>query len=493
MKELRRKTAPGVTWRALGAWGSQLSTLVVFIVLTRLLEPEAFGLVAMATVFTSLMAVFAEQGFGQAIVQRQDLELEHLDTALWTNVIVGGGLTLLGVLVSRLVAQVYGEPQLRPVVALLSVTFLLTGLSSTQRALLQRELDFRALSTRQLAASIAGGFLGILVAGLGGGVYALVAKSLFTSLVLMALFWQASEWRPRLRFSYTHLRNLAGFGLSMVGIRLTNYLRLRLDDFLIGYFLGAQALGYYTVAYRLGRLTLDLFSGVMGSVAVAAFARLQSKLRRLGRALTDMTGISSLITFPIFTTLIVLAPDLILALSGPQWLRSAPAMRILTLGGFLLSLQYFLDYLLIAIGQPGRLFSLNVLVTLATAAGFIITAPFGIEYVAAAYVVVNGAFFGAYLYLVQQSVPLDVRRYLAAGLRPLLPSALLGAFLYAINSVLAASAVNVYVRLVLSGTAGALIYSGAVYLFQPSAFLELRSLALALLPLGRRPLWDPEA
>ncbi|MBK7917791.1 MAG: oligosaccharide flippase family protein [Chloroflexi bacterium] len=138
VKNLRQQAAKGVVWTAIGNWGNQIATIIVFIVLTRLLGPEAFGLVAMATVFTSFMAIFAEQGLGQAIVQREQLEPEHLDTAFWTNLLVGTGLTLLSIMLSGLVAKIFREPKLQPVVAILSVTFVLTALSSTQQALLQR-------------------------------------------------------------------------------------------------------------------------------------------------------------------------------------------------------------------------------------------------------------------------------------------------------------------------------------------------------------------
>jgi len=486
VQDIRQKATKGVAWTAVGNWGSQITTFVVFIVLTRLLRPEDFGLVAMATVFTSFVAVFAEQGLGQAIVQRDQLDPEHLDTAFWTNIILGAGLTGLGILLSGLVARIYNEPALQPVVAALSITFLLTALSSTQQALLQRTFNFRALSTRQLIAAVTGGTAGIIMAVTGAGVYALVGKTLITGLVGAIALWQASDWRPRLTYSRAHFHDLFGFGISMVGVRITIFFQSRLDDFLIGVFLGAEALGYYTVAYRLGRLVLDMFTGMMSNVAVTTFARLQNDHNRLRAALHKITGLASLITFPIFTGLAVLAVDLVMALSGPQWLPSVPAMRILSIAGFSLSLQYFLVYLIISLGKPNRLFFLNLIVTLVTAIAFVVSAQYGIVYVALAYTIVNISFFSVYLAVAHRLLPLDLRRYLVDGWRFLIPSLLMGGAVYLLNLYLATTPLNLYLRLVFSVLFGMLLYTAIIFFFYHAMFIELRQLLFSIGPFNRR-------
>lgn len=470
----------------MGNWGNQITTLVVFVLLTRLLGPEAFGLVAMASVFTSFVAIFAEQGLSQAIVQREELEPKHLDTAFWTNVVIGFGLTLLGILLSGVVANIYNQPELQPIVALLSITLLLTALSSTQQALLQRSLNFRALAIRQLTASIVGGIVGIAMALMGAGVYALVGKSLTTGVVSVVVLWRASNWRPRFSYSKRHFRDLFGFGMSMVGVKTTNFIRTRMDDFLIGYFLGPEALGYYTVAYRLGRLTLDMFTSVMSSVAVATFARLQDDFDRLRAALYKFSSMAGLITFPIFVGLIVLAPELILALSGEKWLPSAAVMRVLSIGGFALSLQQFLAFLIISLGRPDRLFLLNTVVAVAIAVAFTISAQFGIIYVAFAYVIVNVAFYGVFLGVLNHMLPLNLRRYLIDSWRFMIPSVIMGIVAFLLNSHLYSIGLGLYLRLILAIAVAVAVYLALVYVLYRAAFVETRGLALSFIPLSRR-------
>lgn len=485
MHEIKQKATWGVIWSAVGTWGNQFTSFVVFAVLTRLLVPEAFGLIAMATVFTNLVNVFAEQGFGQAIVQREQLEPEHLDTAFWTNVIIGSGLALLGIMLSGLIAQIYDEPQLQPVVAMLSITFIFTALSSTQQSLLERALNFRALSNRQLVAAVTGGIVGIGAALGGAGVYSLVAMTLTNRIVGTFMLWQVNEWRPRLRYSRKHFSELLKFGLSVMGVNLTNFLRAHIDDFVIGLFLGAEVLGFYVVAYRLGRLTLGMFTTVMSRVAITTFARLQNNSERVKDALYRFTGIASLVTFPIFTGFIVLTADLLVAVSGDQWLPSVPIMRILSIAGYSLSLQYFLSYLIISLGKPDRLLITNIISTIFTSMAFIYSVQYGVIAVAISYAVVNILFYAVYLLVANQVLSLNIKKYLIAGWRFFVPSVVMGIFTFALNQMMVDAMVNLYVRLFLSIGFGACIYAVIVFFLYRDIYRELRGILTSLMPASR--------
>lgn len=483
MSTLKKKAVRGVAWTAVGNWGNQIASFVVFIVLTRLLEPEAFGLVAMASVFTAFVGIFAEQGLGQAIVQRENLEPEHIDTAFWTNLIIGSGLTFFGVLASGVVAGIYNEPELQPVVAALSFSLLFAALSSTQQALLQRELEFRTLSIRQLVAAIAGGVGGVVLALFGAGVYALVARTLITGAVGALILWNVSTWRPRVRYSRAHFYDLFGFGMNMVGVRITNFARTRLDDFLIGYFLGAEALGFYTVAYRFGRLALDMFAGVVGNVAVSTFARLQQNIDRLRLAFYRTTRLAGLITFPISTGLIMLAPELILGFSGEQWLPSVPVMQVLSLAGFTLTLQYFNSYLIISVGKPDKLLIINLVSTGFTAIAFFISARFGLIYVAIAYVIVNVSFFGVYLYVAHRMIRFNLKSYFTQLLAPVTACGFMAVSVYLMKQLLITNLPqNGIFNLIVLGLTGFIVYSLSILVLRPSLLLEARELIIAILP-----------
>lgn len=485
MSEIAQKATRGVAWTAIGSWGNQITSLLVFIVLTRLLDPEAFGLIGMAAVFTAFVGIFAEQGLGQAIVQRQELEAEHLDTAFWTNLVIGAGLTVIGVLASGGVAYLYGEPQLEPVVALLSITFLFAALKSTQQALLQRELDFRTLSMRQLAAAIAGGMIGVLAAVLGAGVYALVIRTLVTGLMEVFLLWKIGKWRPRFRYSKEHFQELFQFGMNMTGVRITNFFRRNSDNLLIGYFLGAEALGYYMVAYRLARLFMDMLNNVTGQVAITTFARLQDNKVKLRQALTKVTKMVSLITFPIFTGLILLAPELILFFSGEQWLPSVPVMQVLSLSGFTITMQIILSYLMVGSGNTGQLLKINLVNTIIIVFAFLISAQSGIFYVAAAYTFVSILFFGVYLLAAHRIMEFKYKEYFSQTLWPTIACGFMAVSVYLMKQLLIANlSQSIILNLIVLGLTGFVVYSVSIFILRPSLLLEARELIILILPLN---------
>ena len=127
---VKQKAAKGVFWSVIQQWGSEGISFITFIILSRLLGPEAFGLVALASVFTAFVQVFVNQGFASAIVQRAKLEPEHLDTAFWVSIINGTVLTIGGIVFSGVVAVMFKEPRLEPLLKWLSLSFLLSALSS---------------------------------------------------------------------------------------------------------------------------------------------------------------------------------------------------------------------------------------------------------------------------------------------------------------------------------------------------------------------------
>ena len=295
---LRQKAVKGVVWSAIQSWGRQAIAFIVFALLARLLAPEVFGLVALAGVFLAFTQVFLDQGFADAIIQRQQLDPEHLDTAFWTNLCIGLLLTLLGIAVAGLVADLFNQPQLTPIIRWLSLSFLLRALSAVQDAIFRRNLAFKALAVRSLMAVFAGGLVGVTMAFMGFGVWSLVGQQLVDSLVQVIVLWLASDWRPRINFSAKHFKDLFSFGINVVGINILNFLNTRSDDFLIGYFLGSVALGYYSIAYRLLLIVAQLLIGVINGLAMPVFSRLQGEPEQLRKAFYTGTQLCSLVAFP---------------------------------------------------------------------------------------------------------------------------------------------------------------------------------------------------
>jgi O-antigen/teichoic acid export membrane protein len=415
--EFRERVLKGVVWAAVERWGSQIVGLVILLLLARRLEPSAFGMIAMAAVFIALIEAVVDHGLAEALIQRKDLEPEHLDSAFWVNVGTGVAMCIVCVTLAGPISHVMKQPALKPVLQWLSISFVFGGLRAVQEALLRRSLKFRTLALRTLVGHIAGGVVAVTMASRGYGVWSLVALELTRRSTATAVLWMATWWRPGLRFSAAHVRDLIPFSLYVVGIRLLNFLNTRSDDLLIGAVLGPVALGYYTVAYQLIRQIERFITGVTSQVAFPAFARLQHDPEQLRQAFYTATRYTSFIALPVFLGFAVLAPEVVGVVFGPKWSRSIPVMQILAFIGLLQVMYYFNGNVLMAMGKPSWRFQLNMLNAVTNVIAFAIAVRWGIVAVAIAFTVRGYLFSPLSIICVHKLLHLDFRRYVA-GVAP---------------------------------------------------------------------------
>ena len=478
---LRQRAIRGAMWSAIEKWGAQLVSTAIFLLLARLLGAEAFGLVALANVFMYFMQIFLDQGFAQAIIQKDELEPEHLDTAFWTSVLMGA-LFLVTILASAgVVANVYNEPDLAPIIRWMSISFLLAGLSSVQSAILQRNMQFKVFAARSLVATAVCGVAGIGAALLGLGVWSLVIKEITFGSTGAIMLWSSSSWRPGFRFSPEHFKELFAFGINIIGFNFLDFFNRRSDDLLIGYFLGAVALDYYNVAYRLLLIMIKLLTNVTIQVALPTFSKLQKEPDRMREAFYRVTRYTSLISFPAFLGMATLAPELIQTLFGNEWMPSVPVMRILALVGILQSVQYFAGTVLLAMNKPLWRLRVVFLVTVCNIIGFFIAVRWGINAVAISYALCVYTFSPVFLLLVKKLININLKKYFLQYVSPLLSSLVMMVFILGAKQVLS-SWPDSHITLAIYITTGAIVYLLGVMLLSPDLFNQTYRLALASLP-----------
>jgi PST family polysaccharide transporter len=384
---LRRRVARGLTWTFIHTWGGQGLSLVVFLVLARLLTPPEFGLVALAAVFVAFAQLIIDQGFGDALIQRPTVTRGHIDTAFWVAVATGTLLALIGVVVAGPLSTLLDEPRLTPILQVLSLLFIVSSLSSTQQALLRRELAFRSLATRGLLALAGGGAVGIVMALLDFGAWALVGQQIAAAVISVITLWTISPWRPGLEVSRKNFVELFNFGIKVVGSDVLTFLSRNTDNLLIGVFLGARFLGIYAVAYRILDTSQKVLVSVSRRLAFPALAKLQGDPQRMKRAYLKLTRIAGSAILPGYVGLALVAPEMTVFLFGFRWVEAGPVASILFLIGPVLSMQAFSTSLLTAAGHPAVVFRFRLITTVTNVIGFIIAVLLGREifWVAVAY------------------------------------------------------------------------------------------------------------
>ncbi|MEM7712006.1 MAG: MOP flippase family protein [Cyanobacteria bacterium P01_A01_bin.68] len=478
---LKEKALKGVIWSAIENWGSRIISFVVFLLLARLLDPKTFGLVALSSVFFAFMQVFLDQGFSQAIIQRKEVDREHLDTAFWTNISIALLLLTLSIAGAGLIASLFKEPQLTPIIRWLSLSFVFGALNSVQSAILSRQLAFKTLSLRTLTATFAGGIVGVAMALMGFGVWSLVGQQIANGLAGVIVLWSTSDWKPGFNFSKTHFKELFSFGINVVGIKALNFLNRRSDDLLIGYFLGSVALGYYTVAYRILLMVNQLMVGTIQKTAMPVFSRLQSEPERLKQAFYSAIGLTTLIAFPIFLGLFALAPELVVVIFGQEWEASIPVMQVLNLIGLLYAGFNYNNPLIMALGKPGLGLGLSSVQAIGNIIGFAIAVRWGIVAVAAAYVIRAYLTAPITLWIVNKLIPINFKTYLSQYAAPFFASLLMVLSIFGAKYFLR-EVVNLHIVLAICILLSVVIYILTIRLIAPQLFRRAINLFSSISP-----------
>lgn len=469
---LKKQVARGLIWTTLQGAGTQLISFAVFLILARLLDPESFGLVAMATVAVAFFKIFGNFGFGSAIVQRKDLEPGHLNTAFWVDTAVGLAMLAVTVLSANWVARLYGEERLTPIIQVLALLFLPTALCQVQISILRRNLDFQTLAIRTLVAELVGGIIGIGCAIADYGAWSLVARQLVSAFTGAIILWVLSNWRPGLDVSTRYFIDLFGFSVKMMGANIVTFLSNRSDLFFIGYFLGPVMLGYYTVALRLISILVEFLGGTINRVAWPAFAKLQDQPERIRSGFYLASQLLAFVVMPVFMGIYSVAPELVPVVFGEQWEQSIPVLRILVFLGIILAMNQMYDSILVSVGRPGLWLIIRAAISICNVVAFFFALRAGLNGVALAYVAVAYTFLPVYLYMLNSVAGISTKRYLATIIAPVIASILMTVALINIaNSLQAVDSATL--RLVELVAAGIAIYGLVITIISPQILNNL--------------------
>ncbi|MHC4178466.1 MAG: MOP flippase family protein [Planctomycetota bacterium] len=375
----------GVRWSAVATYGTQAVQFAITIVLARLLVPEDFGLMAMAFVFVGFLGVFRTLGFGQAVIQRKEIGDALTSSLFFVNIAAACLMALVSVASAPVVAWIYGDPRITPILAVLSITFLLSAPGIMAGAMLTRQMAFNRLAVVQILSTVVRGATAISLAVLGCGVWSLVWASLAASATGTALFHALSPWRPRLLFRWSEVRSVFGFGTNLTGFQVFNYFARQADNFIIGAFLGPIALGYYSLAYGIMLRPRDAVTNVLGRVLFPAFSRMQDDRQRLKDAYLRLCGAIAFITFPMMLGLLVVARPFVEVVLGAKWLPAVPLIWILAPLGMLQSVNSTKGLLLLALGRADVMMRLGVASGVLVVLSFLVGVPWGVVGIATSY------------------------------------------------------------------------------------------------------------
>jgi O-antigen/teichoic acid export membrane protein len=455
---IRSRVINGVAWKAASAVFSQLTRIATAVVLARLLAPHDYGLAGMVLILSSLVLIFSDLALGVALVQRRTLSEDDRCTVFWTSAATGVVFTLIGIGLSGPAASFYGEPAVKPLFAVFSLSFVVTALSSTQSALLTREMDFRSLEIRRMASFGVGAVVGIVLAALGFGAWALIAQQLAIATVGTVLLIVLAPWKPKFRFSFDSLLSLGSFSGNVFGTQLFFYVNRNLDNLLVGKFLGPAALGSYSISYNVMLTPFSQIASPIQEVLFPAFSRIQDEVDRISAAWLRVNRLVGAITVPGLLGLVVVAPDFVAVVLGDRWESATRVIQILAWVGLIQSLQRMNSSILEARNRTGDLLRYSVIVLVASIIAFVCGLPFGIVGVATGYAISSTIVEPYYTWLTTRALGMPLTTFLRSLTGVAQASALMLVAVLAARIALVHAGTPAAVRLPLLVVLGAVVY-----------------------------------
>jgi O-antigen/teichoic acid export membrane protein len=407
MSSIGRKIVSSTIWSAVESWAREATVFLVFIILARLLGPEAIGLAALAMSAPYILMIPVQQGIPQALVQRQDIEPIHLDSAFWFLLAVGAALTGLIWFAAPLIAHLIGSQELADLVKVTSLTVVLTAVGTIPGVVMARGMLFRLSALCRMTSAVIGVVIGLGLALRGYGVWSLVLMYVGRTAVESAIVLVGCGWRPRMRYSHEKCRELFGFAAPVFGHAILAVANTEAPKVMLGAFLGPGAVGIYTLARRPIDLLVNMLILPVAYVALPAVAQMETS--KLNRFVDIGIRLAATLCFPAFVGFAAIAPVLIPPALGPQWVGAILSIQIFALYGLHRSIADLCSYTVLALGHARLLFRMQLLNTMFTAILTAAAAAFSVEAVAGAIVLCHSVMLVILLLAMRRTAGLDVR------------------------------------------------------------------------------------
>ncbi|MEV8467683.1 lipopolysaccharide biosynthesis protein [Fluviibacterium sp. DFM31] len=351
----KQRFSKGVAWMAVGNWSEQLVNFLVFMLLSRLLGAESFGLLTMAIVPVLLGEGLVRETLSEYVFSARDITDSDINTVFWALAAFGGLLSLILFFGGPLVAAFYGIKQVQYLMwAAVPIVFT-TAITAVPVALLRRQMRLRPLAIRAVAGVVSGGIVGLGLALTGFGVWALIFQRIALNLTNVVLAWRAVDWRPSLQFDPRRLRMLTSFGSHVIGMRGAEMANIQMPSIVIGATLGPASLGYYTIAWRLVEICSFLIVTPLRMAALPSFTAQRSIGNTAGELLLDILRVASFVALPAFFGLAFVSEQVVVLFGGAKWLPAAPVLSILAFYGFFLCISKIEEAFAFAFGHVREL------------------------------------------------------------------------------------------------------------------------------------------
>jgi len=323
-----RVVLTNLIWRFAERVGAQCVAFIVSIIIARMLAPEDYGTIALIAVFTNILAVFVDSGFGNALIQKKNADDIDFSTVFYFNIVMSIALYIVMFFAAPLIAKFYMRTELIPLIRVISLLLISYGIKNIQQAYVSKHMIFKRFFFSTLAGTIGAAAIGIIMAYMGFGVWALVAQGLFNTTVDTIILWITVKWRPKRVFSFERLKELFKFSWKLLISSLLDTAYAELRQLIIGKKYTEADLAFYNKGESFPKLLVQNINASIDSVLLPTLSEEQDNTERVREMTRRAIKTSVFIMAPLMMGLAAAADNVVAVLLTDKWMECVPFMRV---------------------------------------------------------------------------------------------------------------------------------------------------------------------
>lgn len=323
-----KKILSNFIWRFAERCSAQMVTFVVSIVLARLLEPDTYGTIALMTVFISIAQIFVDSGLGNSLIQKKDADNIDFSTVFYVNIFFCCGLYLILYATAPVIAVFYHNMKMVPMIRVLGLTLVISGLKNVQQAYVARNMLFKCFFFSTLGGTICAAIVGVIMAYMGCGVWALIVQNVINVTIDTVILWITVRWRPQAVFSMKRLRRLYSFGWKLLVSAILDTGYNNLWSLIIGRVYTPADLGLYNQGDKFPKLIVSNVNTSIDSVLLPAMSNVQDEREHVKNMTRRSIMTSVYVMAPLMIGMMSMAEPLVRLVLTDKWLPCVPYLRI---------------------------------------------------------------------------------------------------------------------------------------------------------------------
>lgn len=471
MESSKQKVAGGLFWSYGERIMAQLVSLIVSIVLARLLDPENYGVISIVMIFITFCDAIVTGGFGNAIVQKKDADELDVNTMLCCSVATSILLYIIIFCAAPYIASFYNMPIIRPILRVLGLRLLISGVNSIQRAWIQKRMLFKRFFISTSFGTIISAVVGISMAYMGKGAWALVGQYLTNSFIDTAVLLITNDWKPRLQFSWKRAKEMLSYGWKVLVTTVVYTIEGDLRSLIIGKKFGSADLAYYDQGKKFPNLLVTNINTSISNVMFPVLSESQNDPTRLKQLCRRAVRIGIYLLSPLLIGLMGVADTFVIAILSEKWAPCIPFLRILTLVFLVRPFTTTCQQSILSVGRSDITLKIEIIVN-AVAIGILFYSVFILESVlgiAIGTLIAELVSMGMFMYYENKIIRYSYKEQLQDLLPSLGLATVMGVIVYIVHFL------PIYkgLALILQVVIGAAFYFAASYVlqFEPLVYL----------------------